>query len=159
LKSIKPGRGPSAMSAFGGIIAALFGVFWTVMASRMGAPFPFPLFGVLFTILAIAGVFYNYKNAISRDRMSLFDITDNDEERDPFHEYVINKADSRNNDMESNRNYRDMDHEDTRYRDMEYKDIRDETEEREIANYCPYCGKKVKKDYMFCPKCGRDVNK
>ena len=41
LKSIKPGRGPSAMSAFGGIIAALFGVFWTVMASRMGAPFPF----------------------------------------------------------------------------------------------------------------------
>lgn len=141
------------MSAFGGIIAALFGVFWTVMASRMGAPFPFPLFGVLFIILALAGVFYNYKNAISRDRMSLFDITNEDEEQDLFHEYVINKADRRDREMESNRGQKDIGYKDTRHEDM-----RNETEDWETANYCPYCGKKAKRDHMYCPKCGKDVN-
>ncbi len=147
------------MSAFGGIIAVLFGVFWTLMASRMGAPFPFPLFGILFIILALVGVFYNYKNATSRDRMSLFDITDEGEEQDPLHRYVIDKADRRGREAESSRGHEDMGYEDRRYEDMGYKDMRNETEDWETANYCPYCGKKVKKDYMYCPKCGKDVNK
>lgn len=154
MKSIKPGRGPSAMSAFGGVIAALFGVFWTVMASRMGAPFPFPLFGILFIFLALAGVFYNYRNATGRDRMSLFDITDDHEEQDPLHRYILDRADRRNGEGENN-----QDHEDIGYEDMGYKDKRYDTTGQETANYCPYCRKKVKKDYMYCPKCGMDVNK
>lgn len=33
MKSIKPGRGPSAMGALGSIICVVFGIFWTIMAS------------------------------------------------------------------------------------------------------------------------------
>ena len=36
LKSIKPGRGPSAMSAVSSVVAVIFGVFWTVMTVQMG---------------------------------------------------------------------------------------------------------------------------
>ena len=39
MKSIKPGRGPSAMGAMGSIIAVIFGIFWTIAAASMGAPF------------------------------------------------------------------------------------------------------------------------
>lgn len=38
MKSIKPGRGPSAMGAAGSIIAAVFGLIWTGAAVSMGAP-------------------------------------------------------------------------------------------------------------------------
>ena len=51
MKSVKPGRGPSAMGAVGSVIAVIFGIFWTITAASMGAPFFFPLFGVLFIIL------------------------------------------------------------------------------------------------------------
>lgn len=39
VKSIKPGRGPSAMSAIGSVFAVVFGIFWTIMSAKMGAPF------------------------------------------------------------------------------------------------------------------------
>ena len=46
-------------SARGGAIAAvgavLFGIFWISMAIRIGAPAPFPLFGVVFIFVAVAG--------------------------------------------------------------------------------------------------------
>lgn len=42
-------------SIVGMIIAAAFGLFWTVMAASMGAPFFFPLFGIAFVIFAIVG--------------------------------------------------------------------------------------------------------
>ena len=63
MKSIKPGRGPSAMGAMGSIIAVIFGIFWTIAAASMGAPFFFPLFGVLFIIMGIVQAVYNFKNA------------------------------------------------------------------------------------------------
>ena len=43
MKHVKPGRGPSAMGAFGAIIAVIFGIFWTVSTASMGAPAFFPL--------------------------------------------------------------------------------------------------------------------
>ena len=46
MKSVKPGRGPSAMGAMGSVIAVIFGIFWTIAAASMGAPGIFPLFGV-----------------------------------------------------------------------------------------------------------------
>ena len=86
MKSIKPGRGPSAMGALGGIFAAVFGVIWTIAAVGMGAPWFFGLFGVCFVAMAIAGTVYNYKNATGKNRYSAFDIVDEHEESDPFNE-------------------------------------------------------------------------
>lgn len=158
MKSIKPGRGPSAMSAFGGIIAALFGVFWTVTASRMGAPFPFPLFGILFIVMALAGIFYNYKNATGRNRMSLFDITNDNEEQDPFHEYILNKDKKENPGIHHDQNHDYNNGFEHNHAGIDYES-EDAGIDTETANYCPYCGKRIKKDYMYCPKCGRDISK
>lgn len=84
MKSIKPGRGPSAMGAFGSAIAVIFGIFWTIAAVSMGAPGFFPLFGVLFIIVGVVQVLYNLKNATGKNRYSAFDITDDQEEPDPL---------------------------------------------------------------------------
>ena len=100
MKSIKPGRGPSMMGAIVGILVAVLGVAWTIGAANItsgmgggfGDPFGgavgiiFPLFGVVFVIIAIVGVVYNFKNATGKNRYSEYDIVDGDEEPDPLNE-------------------------------------------------------------------------
>ena len=95
MKSIKPGRGPSKMSFVGSIVSIVFGVFWTIIAFAItsdvrgvGGVFSlvgiiFPLFGIIFVILGIVQAGYHYKNAHSKDRYSVFDITEDGEEGDP----------------------------------------------------------------------------
>ena len=51
MKSIKPGRGPSFMGGIAGIAGTLFALLWTIFAFKMGAPFMFPLFGIVFMVL------------------------------------------------------------------------------------------------------------
>ena len=75
MRSIKPGRGPSMMSGVSGIFAALFGVFWTIIAVSMGAFIMVP-FGLIFIGIAVTQAIYNIKNATSKNRYSAFDITD-----------------------------------------------------------------------------------
>ncbi|MBX7258080.1 MAG: SHOCT domain-containing protein [Candidatus Hydrogenedentes bacterium] len=104
--SVKPGRGPSAMSAVGGVIFIGFGVLWTILAGAMafGAssvlnkgfggqigifgliPMIFPLFGVLFIVAGIASVVYSLRNATSPNRYSAVEITTGSEEPDPLNE-------------------------------------------------------------------------
>lgn len=84
MKSVKPGRGPSAMGAMGSVIGVLFGIVWTVTAASMGAPALFPVFGVLFVIAGIVQAVYNFKNATGENRFSEFDITEDGEEPDPL---------------------------------------------------------------------------
>ncbi len=84
MKSVKPGRGPSGMSAIGAVIGIVFGIFWTITAISMGAPFMFPLFGVLFILIGIVNAVYHYKNATGENRYSVYDITDESEEPDPL---------------------------------------------------------------------------
>jgi len=79
------------MSAVGGVVAVVFGIFWTVLAFTItqGSPFPFvhfffPLFGVLFVIMGIAKVIYAISNATRPDRFSELDITTGSEEPDPL---------------------------------------------------------------------------
>jgi hypothetical protein len=91
MRSIKPGRGPSALSAAGSAIAILFGIFWTVMAFSItrNSPLPiagviFPLFGIVFVLFGIIQLVYNLKNTVSEDRFSLMDITEAGTEIDPF---------------------------------------------------------------------------
>ena len=38
MKSVKPGRGPSFMNGIGYAAAAVFGIFWMILAGGMGAP-------------------------------------------------------------------------------------------------------------------------
>ncbi len=85
MKSVKPGRGPSMMGAIIGIAVAAFGVFWTVLAIAGGAAVMAP-FGIIFVIIAVIDVVYNFKNATNKNRYSQYDITDEDEEPDPLNE-------------------------------------------------------------------------
>ncbi len=79
------------MGVVGSVAAILIGIGWTVMATNFTShsPFPgvglfFPMFGVLFVIMAIAGLVYNLRNAASQNRNSIVDITGPDEEPDPL---------------------------------------------------------------------------
>ena len=68
-----------------GIAGALFGVFWTIMAIAGGAWFMAP-FGLIFIGVAIFNTIYNFKNATGKNRYSEYDITDSEEEPDPWNE-------------------------------------------------------------------------
>lgn len=127
MKSIKPGRGPSAMGAFGSVIAVVFGIFWTITAASMGAPGFFPLFGVLFIIMGIAQAVYNFKNATGEKRYSSFDIVEDGEEPDPLNQRFGAAADSAS--AGAGGGFR----------------------------FCPYCGAKLGDEFTFCGKCGKKL--
>lgn len=83
------------MGAVGGIVAVVFGIFWTVMPFSItrDSPFPIagvvvPLFGLVFVVFGIVNVFYNLHNATNKDRFSTFDITSPEEESDPLDDFV-----------------------------------------------------------------------
>lgn len=134
MKSIKPGRGPSAMSAAGSVAAIVFGIFWTFIAFSITreAPFPigflFPAFGILFVGMGIFQAIYHLKNATSKQRMSLYDITDSREEADPLN-----------------------------LRFGEAAAARTEEERQGAKAFCPYCGEVLKEDYQYCPACGKKL--
>ncbi len=128
MKSIKPGRGPSAMGALGSVVAVIFGIFWTIMAVSMGAPGFFPLFGVLFIIIGIVQVIYNLKNATGENRYSAFDIVEDGEEPDPLEQ---------------------------RFGAGSRMDAADSGTGSGAFRFCPYCGAKLGAEFEFCGKCGK----
>ena len=127
MKSVKPGRGPSAMGAAGSIIAVIFGIFWPIAAASMGAPGIFPLFGVLFVILGIVQTVYNLKNATGKNRYSSFDIVEDGEEPDPLEQRFGSAAQN------------------------------DPQPDRGEFRFCPYCGAKLGAEFEFCGKCGKKL--
>lgn len=136
MRSIKPGRGPSAMGAAGGVAVGIFGIIWTMGAASMGAPPFFVLFGVVFVILAIAQTVYHFKNATGKNRMSEFDITEDGEEPDP-----LDRAFGRRD-----RTY-----------DAPPESGFEPGQSAEI-NFCPYCGNKVMDEaHLYCSNCGKEV--
>ncbi len=137
MKSIKPGRGPSAMGSIGAICAAVFGVLWIAAAVSMGAPPFFCLFGVVFVVIAIAQAVYHYKNATGKNRFSSFDITEEGEEPDPL-ESKIRQDHPEPLDKTQASNQSNMP-----------KDA--------VISYCPYCGAKASADYSFCMHCGKKL--
>ncbi len=72
--SVKPGRAGSAESVLGGIFGLIFSIFWTYMAVSSGAPFIFPVVGVMFSIMMIVNIIKNYINATGDNRYSEFDV-------------------------------------------------------------------------------------
>lgn len=130
MKSIKPGRGPSAMGAAGSVIAAVFGLIWTGAAVSMGAPIFFPLFGIVFVIMGIVQAVYNFKNATSENRYSEFDIVDSEEESDPLSQ---------------------------RFASGQTASRPPEEPGSSALRYCPYCGARVSGDFEFCGSCGKKL--
>jgi hypothetical protein len=128
MRSIKPGRGPSAMGGAGSIAAAVFGVFWMLMTIQMGAPILFTLFGVVFIAFAIIQAVYNFKNATGKNRYSAFDITDENEEPDPLNQIYGEQH---------------------RFEEHQVSDSEN--------NFCPYCGNRIDGEYAFCNKCGKKL--
>jgi len=117
------------MGVAGGIATALFGVFWCIAAGAMGAWFMIP-FGLIFVGISVYSAIYNYHNLTSKDRYSIVDIVDEDEETDPLN-VKYGKTES------------------TAYSTPE-------TRKSDIA-YCPYCGTSVRAEFDFCPKCGKSL--
>jgi hypothetical protein len=118
------------MGGVASIVAVIFGVIWTIAASAMGAPFFFPLFGVVFIIMGIVQAVYHFKNATSKNRYSAFDITDAHEETDPLNERFGRQS------------------------------VANSNENRAVdgnGGFCPYCGLPAKNDYAFCRKCGKKI--
>lgn len=140
MKSIKPGRGPSGLSAMAAVGVVFFGLFWTGMAVMItsgmpgGIAFIFPMFGIIFVIVGIATAVYNFKNVKGKDRFSLLDIVDKSEEGDPSDRWISNEMVSG---------------------DIVDSDNMDSGQ----FNFCPYCGEKLDTAYMYCPKCGKSVDK
>lgn len=140
MKSVKPGRGPSAMGGIGSIFAAIFGVIWICAAASMGAPWFFSLFGVFFIIMALAQGAYHWKNATSEERFSEFDIVDQKEEDDP----IRRELEKRRKEEESRGDLR----------------IEAESDKEKTGGgrrFCPYCGERIAEDYQFCGHCGRKL--
>lgn len=134
MKSIKPGRGPSAMGAIGSVAVGLFGIFWTIGAASMGAPIFIVFFGIIFVGMSVIQGIYHFKNATGTNRMSLYDVTEAHEEPDPFDNQRmqhIRKPDNQNLEGQIINEY----------------------------NFCPFCGNKVTDhSFKFCPKCGNELN-
>lgn len=141
MKSIKPGRGRSAMEGAAGILAVIFGVIWTVLACSItqGAGvigLIFPLFGVVFILVGLVNTIYSLRNAFGENRHSEYDITEEGEEPDPF--------DPRNAQRE------DL------YRRSAGASAPSRTPPPAgEGGFCPYCGAPVQADYEFCRRCGK----
>lgn len=140
MKSIKPGRGPSAMGFVGSIGSIVFGIFWTIYAFRIthgfggGGPMSFfPFFGIIFIGMGIVNAVYNYKNATGKNRFSTFDITEEGEEQDPLDKFVKGEADNEQK-FDKSGEVRSSD-----------------------ARFCPYCGAGTEPNHKFCSKCGKEI--
>ncbi|MBE5947456.1 MAG: zinc ribbon domain-containing protein [Lachnospiraceae bacterium] len=135
MKSIKRGRGPSMMGGISSVFAVFFGVFWMIFAFSIGAG-PFALFGLFFIAMAITSAIYNFKNATGKNRYSEYDITEGNEEPDPFNERF-------NTDSNYWYNYS--------------SDNNQASTQNSTSKFCPYCGTKVETDYEFCNNCGKKL--
>ena len=122
MKSVKPGRGPSFMNGVGYVAAAVFGIFWMIMAGGIGAPGLFVAFGAIFVLMAVAGAIYQFSNATRKNRFSAFDITDEQEEPDELNQYFGKNG-------------------------AGYMPEKQEP----AARYCPYCGEALQEDYRSAP--------
>ena len=91
MKSIKPGRGPSMMGGVAGIFMICIGIGWTIVASQVH--WLMTLFGLCWTGIAVSNTIYNFKNAKNKNRYSVYDIVDGQEEPDPLNARFGNSID------------------------------------------------------------------
>ncbi len=147
------------MGGIGSVIAIIFGIFWTAMASQMSAGMPFgmgsifPLFGILFIVMGVASAIYNFRNATSPDRYSMVDITDSESEPDPLNELYGRKTGPHSASDAPGDVARLAGSDSMAAKPGEEKP----GEQPKAKRFCPYCGEGVAEDYRFCPSCGKDL--
>jgi hypothetical protein len=126
------------------------------------SPFPavgiiFPLFGVCFVGLGIFQAVYHFKNATGRNRMSLLDIVDMEQEPDPLDKFARKRAPQAPDDERADDQDEPADNQTETADDViscdsnPHKSVMKE----HARQYCPFCGKKVEPEYRFCPHCGK----
>ncbi|MBC2593427.1 zinc-ribbon domain-containing protein [Ruficoccus amylovorans] len=142
--SVKPGRGPSLMGGVGGIVAAVFGIIWTIGAASMGAPVFFTAFGAVFVLAALGMAAYNFFNATSKNRLSNFDITSGHEEHDPLAQALGYER-------------RERHPHDHRRPPGQHQAPPTGNPRKYPGEHCPFCGAKVEPNFDFCPRCGKDI--
>jgi hypothetical protein len=94
------------MAVVGSVIAILFGIVWLIAASSITktarefssfgamagpadiASIVLPLFGLLFIGIGVANAVYHYRNYKGKERYSIVDIVDSNEEGDPANPQV-----------------------------------------------------------------------
>ena len=113
------------------VAMGVFGLIWTVMAARMGGGF-FALFGVVFIVIAIVQAVYSFSNATRKERFSEYDVTSDGEETDPLNAHFGSNA-----------------------QETHPHDGLDGGE----SAFCPYCGAKAEKTFVYCNQCGRKLPK
>ena len=91
MKSVKPGRGPSIMNGVAAAGAAIFGVIWLLAAQWIGAPWFMSAFGLVFILIAIGSAAYSFYSGTAKNRPSVVDIVDENEEPDPLNQVFHNK--------------------------------------------------------------------
>jgi hypothetical protein len=143
MKSVKPGRGPSMMGGIVGIMLAVFGVVFLIVLINSSNSFdsygyggfgsgPVTLgivFCIIFIITAAIVAVYNFVNAGRKNRYSVLDITDGQEEPDPLNE---------------------------KFGSGHYET---QPVLRTDNAFCPYCGSSVQGDFEFCNACGKKLPK
>lgn len=133
------------MGVVGSIAVGIFGLFWIFMVVSMEAPIFFVLFGIIFVGVAIVQAIFHFSNATSKNRMSIFDITEGDEEPDPMDRF-ISKAE-----------FEEVSHQ---HRNTYQETHSHQAQAEGDLNFCPYCGYKIENNlYMFCAKCGKELKK
>lgn len=119
------------MGGIMGIVAAIFGLFWTFAVLSNGGGI-FGLFGLIFVGIGILNAVRGFRNAFSKNRRSEFDIVDETEEPDPWNERFGSKdfyeENAFNSDSASDGNA-----------------------------FCPYCGNAVERSFRFCNNCGKKL--
>lgn len=153
MRSIKPGRGPSMMGGFAAIGSALFGIIWTVLAFSIGAG-PFGLFGIIFIAMAIGTAVYNFKNATSPNRYSIYDITEHGEEPDPLN---VKYGNNQSNNYPYNNSYNNNMYGNNFNNDYNTPQATPPSNSNIVSKFCPYCGAPAEANFEFCNCCGKKL--
>ena len=85
MKSVKPGRGPSAMGAVGSVTVVIFGIFWIAMAVSMRCGIFSVVRGSVCSRRHHSGG-VSLQKCIGKNRYSSFDIVEDREEPDSLNQ-------------------------------------------------------------------------
>lgn len=91
---IRPSREVSSIQLVMCIAAAIFGIFWMITASSIGAG-GFSMFGIVFVLIAVIFAFIHFRNATGKKPLSLYEITDEGLDAPKKYPFDNNHADDR----------------------------------------------------------------
>ena len=119
-----------------GLLVAGVGVVWTFAAVAMGAGF-MAIFGVAFIAIALVNAFGGFYSATAKNRPSIVDIVDGEEEPDPLAARFAADDDA----------------------DSSFSGDEARTPgSAPVSRFCPYCGQGAAPEHRFCARCGKPLN-